>query len=115
MPHFVIDCSENILVEKSAEEIMKVVYDEAESTGLFAEGDIKVRINTFTHYKLGPAKNAFIHVFGNIMQGRSTEQKLILSKGIIKKLKTMFPDIPVISMNVQDFEKSTYCNRSMVD
>jgi len=114
MPHFVIDCSENIISARTPEEIMQAVYNTAESTGLFAEGDIKVRINTFKHYKLGEGKNDFIHVFGNIMEGRTPIQKSNLSKAIISRLKSIFPEVPIISMNVIDFEKATYCNRSMI-
>ena len=114
MPHFVIDCSENIIQLRTAEEIMQTVYDIAESTGLFAEGDIKVRINPFSHFKLGPSKQDFIHVFGNIMEGRTILQRSDLSNKIIKELKKMFPAVPIISMNIREFEKATYCNRSMV-
>lgn len=114
MPHFIIHCSDNIISVRPPEEIMQAVYEEAESTGLFAEGDIKVRINPFKYYKLGDTKESFIHVFGNIMEGRNTEQKADLSNKIIISLKAMFPDVPIISMNVKEFEKATYCNRSMV-
>ncbi|MEP7165859.1 MAG: 5-carboxymethyl-2-hydroxymuconate Delta-isomerase [Ferruginibacter sp.] len=114
MPHFVIDCSEEILKMKTAAEIMQSVYEIAESTGLFADGDIKVRINSFKHFKLGPSKENFIHIFGNIMEGRSISQRSDLSKSIISRLKSMFPDIPIISINIQEFEKATYCNRSMI-
>ncbi|MCW3465859.1 5-carboxymethyl-2-hydroxymuconate Delta-isomerase [Chitinophaga nivalis] len=114
MPHFVIDCSAAILQQKTPEEIMQAVYDVAESTGLFADGDIKVRINPFTHFKLGPTKENFIHVFGNIMGGRSITQRSELSHLVISKLVQLFPDVPIISMNVQEFEKATYCNRSMI-
>ena len=93
---------------------MNAVYDTAEMTNLFAKGDIKVRINPFIHFKLGDSKDAFIHVFANIMQGRSIEQKSDLSKKIVARLATMFPGVPIISMNVIDFEKATYCNRSML-
>jgi 5-carboxymethyl-2-hydroxymuconate isomerase len=114
MPHFVIDCSENILGMKSPGELMDAIYEEAESTRLFAEGDIKVRINPYPYYKLGEGKNSFIHVFGNIMEGRSTAQKAELSNKIIRKLKMMFPDVPILSMNIREFEKATYCNKTMV-
>jgi 5-carboxymethyl-2-hydroxymuconate isomerase len=114
MPHFVIECSENIVKLKTPEEIILAVYNIAEATNLFAVGDIKARINPYTNYTVGGTKNDFIHVFGHIMQGRNTEQKANLSKQIITKLKSMFPDVPVISMNVIDFEKATYCNKSMV-
>ena len=114
MPHFVIDCSEDIIKIKTPEEIMQAVYDIAESTGLFATGDIKVRINPFKHFKLGPTKSSFIHIFGNIMEGRNISQKSDLSHKTITKLKTMFPEVPIISMNIREFEKATYCNRSMI-
>lgn len=43
MPHFIIDCSENVIQQKSPDEIMQAVYAVAEATGLFAPNDIKVR------------------------------------------------------------------------
>ena len=113
MPHFIIDCSENILNQESPERIMKKVHDTADATGLFAKGDIKVRINPFKHYNIGDA-DCFIHVFGNIMEGRTDEQKLNLSKSIVSALKSLLPNVPIISMNIRDFEKANYCNRSMV-
>ena len=67
MPHFVIDCSENIISLRSPEEIMQKVYDTAESTTLFEKGDIKVRINPFKYYNIGEVNDSFIHIFGNIM------------------------------------------------
>jgi hypothetical protein len=35
---------------------MQAVYDVAEATGLFAVGDIKVRLCPYKHFKLGPGK-----------------------------------------------------------
>jgi 5-carboxymethyl-2-hydroxymuconate isomerase len=115
MPHFIIDCSEDILQQKTPEEIMQAVYDVAESTGLFVENDIKVRISPYNYYKLGKNKKDFIHVFGNIMEGRTTEQKADLSRKIIEKLNELFPDISILSMNIREFEKATYCNKSLID
>jgi len=114
MPHFVIDCSVSILKLKSPEDILRAVHDTAEATQLFAKGDIKARINAYEHYTVGNTHNDFIHVFGHIMEGRNTAQKSSLSRSIIDVLKAMFPDVPVISMNVVDFEKATYCNRKMI-
>jgi len=114
MPHFIIDCSENIISLKSPFEIMQKVYDTAESTQLFDEGDIKVRINPYQHYNIGNTQNDFIHIFANIMEGRTRDQKARLSKAIVTELKSMFPKVPIISMNIRDFEKATYCNKEMV-
>ncbi|TDQ27464.1 5-carboxymethyl-2-hydroxymuconate Delta-isomerase [Tenacibaculum caenipelagi] len=114
MPHFIIDCSENIISLKSPKDIMQKVYDTAETTELFDEGDIKVRINPYKYYNVGNTTNDFIHVFANMMEGRSVTQKSRLSKKIVAELKMMFPDVPVISINIRDFEKVTYCNKSMI-
>ena len=107
MPHFVIDCSKNIIQLKSPEEIIQKVYDTAEATELFEKGDIKVRINPFEYYTIGNTKNDFIHIFGNIMEGRTAVQKKNLSERIITELKSMFPQVPIISINIRDFEKVT--------
>jgi len=114
MPHFVIDCSENIIKLKSPKEIIQKVYDTAESTNLFDKRDIKVRINPFEYYTVGNTNDDFIHIFANIMEGRSTLQKKNLSEKIVTELKLMFPEVPIISINIRDFEKATYCNKPMV-
>lgn len=114
MPHFVIDCSKQIIEQKSPERIMQNVYDAAVSTGLFLPEEIKVRINPFQFYTIGNTNDNFIHVFANIMEGRTTEKKAQLSKEIVTVLKDMFPEVPVISINIRDFEAATYCNKTMV-
>ncbi|MGH2666602.1 5-carboxymethyl-2-hydroxymuconate Delta-isomerase [Flavobacterium sp.] len=114
MPHFILDCSSDIPLLKQPIEILQEIYNTAEETGLFTTGDVKVRLNPFTDYIVGGKKDSFIHVFAYIMEGRTTEQKNNLSKKIVSKLKSMFPDIPIISINIKDFEKSTYCNKTMV-
>ena len=103
MPHFVIDCSESILDSHSEEQIIEQVHIVPDSTELFAVGDIKVRVNPFKKYAVGNKREDFIHVFANIMEGRSAEQKADLSKIIVQKLISMFPHISKIAMNVRDF------------
>jgi len=115
MPHFIIECSNDIIKQKTPDEIMQAVYEVAEATGLFTENDIKVRINPYTYYKLGNTKKDFIHIFGNIMEGRNVEQKADLSRKIIEKLNQMFPHISILSINIREFEKATYCNRSLIN
>ncbi|MXO06961.1 5-carboxymethyl-2-hydroxymuconate Delta-isomerase [Flavobacterium sp. HBTb2-11-1] len=114
MPHFIIDCSENVIRKESADVIMQEVFDAALSTNLFVASEIKVRINPFTYYNNGNTLDDFIHVFGYIMEGRSDEQKGNLSKVIVTKLNALLPDVPVISTNIQEFEKSNYVNKTMI-
>ena len=115
MPHFIIDCSENILKSHSQDEIIKQVQISAISTKLFHKNDLKVRVNSFEKYSTGDKKEDFIHVFANIMEGRSIEQKANLSKTIVKDLALMFPSVPNIGTNVIEFERATYFNKNMLD
>lgn len=114
MPHFIIDCSENIFAQKSPDETMQAVYETAEATGLFAANDIKVRLRPFQYFKLGTGKKDFIHIFGYIMEGRSVEQKANLSKKIIERLNEMFPDVSILSINISEFEKAAYSNKALI-
>jgi len=109
-----MDCSQSVLESHKEEFIIKQVHHIAYSTGLFDEGDIKVRINPFKKFIVGNKTDDFIHVFAHIMQGRTTEQKADLSKLVVTMLTTIFPDIANIAMNISDFEKATYCNRAML-
>jgi 5-carboxymethyl-2-hydroxymuconate isomerase len=114
MPHFIIDCSENIIQQKSPDEIMQAVYDVAEATGLFAVSDIKVRLRPYQHFIVATGKTDFIHVFAHIMEGRSTEQKANLSRKVTERLNDLFPDISILSINIQDIEKATYSNKALI-
>jgi len=114
MPHFVLDCSENILELQKPREVLEEVLKTAYATGLFEKNDIKVRLNPFKHSLVQGSDDDFIHVFANIMEGRTMEQKNNLSKQMITKLKIMFPKVPILSINIRDFEKDTYCNKTMV-
>ena len=114
MPHFVIDCSPRVLTKRHPDEILREVHRLAEDSALFRVADIKVRIREYQHYLVAGEDADFIHVFANIMEGRTAEQKASLSRAIVTRLVEMFPDVPVISVNIRDFEKATYVNRALL-
>lgn len=93
---------------------MRAVYEVAEATGLFAPGDIKVRLHPYRYFLLGSNKKDFIHIFASIMEGRTTEQKANLSRQIIERLNEMFPDVSFLSINIDEFEKATYVNKALI-
>ncbi len=115
MPHFIIDCSQDIIHQKTPDELMDAIYEVAHATGLFAPNDIKVRIQPYQYYRLGNGKKNFLHVFGYIMQGRSKGQKTDLSKQICTRLSELLPDISFLSVNISDFEAATYSNKALIN
>ena len=64
MPHFIIDCSKQIIELKSPEDIMRKVYDAADLTRLFLPEEIKVRINPFQYYNM-----VLLHLLGHLVKG----------------------------------------------
>ncbi|MDF2157115.1 5-carboxymethyl-2-hydroxymuconate Delta-isomerase [Algoriphagus sp. CAU 1675] len=114
MPHFIIDCSKVLLEKQPPEKIMKTVYEAVSSSGLFQPEDIKVRISPFA-YSFGTfTPSEFIHVFGNIMEGRTADQKNALSERVVTELNRLFPELTILSINIRDFEKQGYFNKSMI-
>jgi 5-carboxymethyl-2-hydroxymuconate isomerase len=112
MPHFVIDCAKEILEKHTEQYINEQIHAVAAESGLFDANDIKVRVNPFSIYSVGNKPQAFIHVFASIMQGRTETQRKQLSVAVLNKLIDLFPNVPNIAMNVDEFEKATYCNRA---
>ena len=114
MPHFIVDCSQQILQLQDEQTILTRLHRVANASGLFEEPDIKVRLNAFATYAVGGSRDDFIHVFAWIMQGRSVEQRAALSKSVIEALSELFPQVPRIAINVAEFERATYFNRAML-
>ncbi|WP_394129786.1 5-carboxymethyl-2-hydroxymuconate Delta-isomerase [Shewanella maritima] len=112
MPHFIIDCSEDVLDSYAENFILEQVFHVANDTGLFDPKDIKVRLNPYSTYTVNNQQQGFIHVFAHIMQGRNTQQKAHLSQQIVSKLVQMFPEFETVSMNITDFDKASYCNKA---
>jgi 5-carboxymethyl-2-hydroxymuconate isomerase len=114
MPHFILDCSPDLFSGPDKTGILQAVFDTAKESGLFKTTDIKVRLRVYDDFITGGTADEFVHVFAYIMEGRTTAQKSALSQSIVGRLKGMFPDVPVVSLNVMDFEKATYSNRNTV-
>ena len=97
MPHFIIDCSANTLTKVAESKILTTVFNATQASNLFAEEDIKVRLNPYVRYEVGSKMADFIHVFGYILEGRTHEQITNLSQRIVKSLVDLFPDVEFVA------------------
>jgi 5-carboxymethyl-2-hydroxymuconate isomerase len=75
MPHFIIECSNDIIKQKTPDEIMQAVYEVAEATGLFAENDIKVRINPYTYLQTRKYEKGFYTYIRKYYGGKKRRAK----------------------------------------
>ncbi len=61
MPHFILDCSENILEKQNPRKVIEAVFETAFSTSLFDRDDIKVRLNPYKYSLVQSEEADFIH------------------------------------------------------
>ena len=115
MPHIILDCTHNVIKQQDPQKVLSSVFQAAYATGLFGKTAIKVRLNPF-QYSLIQEEDTqdFIHVFAYIMEGRTAEQKQQLSKNIVTELTELYPNLNVISVQINDIEKATYCNKKLI-
>ena len=45
----------------------------------------------------------------------AAESTDLFARSVVRTLKAMLPTVAILSMNVRDFEKATYCNASMAE
>lgn len=114
MPHFIIDCSANILAKVKEQQIVTTVFDATRSSGLFEKADIKVRVNPYVRYEVGGKPTDFIHVFSYILEGRNDKEKSDLSQLIVRSLVNLFPDVEFVASSIDEFTKAGYCNRHLL-
>jgi 5-carboxymethyl-2-hydroxymuconate isomerase len=114
MPHFILDCSRTIERHAKLDDILKVVHDTADGTGLFKPGEVKVRINLYDHYTIGGTQDDFVHTIAYIWTGRSEEQRRDLSRQIVKALKDLLPDVHIISIDIREIDRAMYNNLDTV-
>ena len=114
MPHCILDCSRTMAQHAQLDEIIRVVHDAADGTGLFGKGDVKVRVHLYDHYTVGLVRRDFVHTIAYILAGRTEAQRKQLSAQIVNALKSLLPDVPVISVDIREINRATYHNRDTV-
>lgn len=112
MPHCVIDCPVTLAQRVGEQTLLAAVHDALDSFSVFKPGDIKVRLNGFSHYCCGAAQDDFVHVALYLFTGRSAEQQRRLASAVVAALVGLLPDVEALSMDVREMPRETFVNRS---
>lgn len=112
MPHCIIDCPNTLAARVGEQTLLAAVHDALDAFGLFKPGDIKVRLNGFTHYRCGATQDDFVHVALYLFSGRSAEQQRSLASATLAALVALLPDVEALSMDVREMPRETFVNRS---
>ena len=79
MPHLIVEFVQELASDEQVEMMLDALHEAAAATGLFVESHIKVRAIPVRFYRIGGGNDAFIHAQLRIKQGRTDQQKKVLS------------------------------------
>lgn len=113
MPHIILEYSHETMTDDVLAHMLDRLFEVVVNSGLFDSSNIKLRGVPVKHYRLGSAKQGFIHVQCRIHQGRSPEQKQLLCSGIVAALKAGNTAVSVITCEVVEMERECYAKWSL--
>ncbi|MCU1730421.1 MULTISPECIES: 5-carboxymethyl-2-hydroxymuconate Delta-isomerase [unclassified Pseudomonas] len=111
MPHCQIDCSRGVALRVGEQRLLDALHDAVDADGLFAPGDIKLRLNAHAHYRCGESREEFVHVTLYLLSGRDEQQRRALASACVGVLVALLPDVAALSVDVQEMRRETFVNR----
>ena len=112
MPHFIIEYSSrghDGLFEASS--LMRSLHDAAAATGIMQAEDIKVRAMPFADYLVAGSSDGFCHLSVYMLNGRTAEQKTLLSEALRAVMYKMLPRTKSLSVDIRDMDPDAYKKR----
>ena len=111
MPHCIIDYSQDVAAEIEIDRLIEAVHLGAMDSGLFPEYDIKTRAVEFSQHRTGQTCDSFVHVAVHLLSGRSDEQKIGLSEGMLARIEPLLPAVVSVGVEIIDIERASYRKR----
>ena len=111
MPHCIIDYSQDVAAGVEIDRLLEVVHQGAMDSGLFPEYDIKTRAVEFSQHRTGQTRDSFVHVAVHLLSGRSDEQKIALSEGLLKRIEPLLPAVVSVGVEICDIHRASYRKR----
>nr|WP_321445041.1 5-carboxymethyl-2-hydroxymuconate Delta-isomerase [uncultured Cohaesibacter sp.] len=108
MPHLVISYARPIEDSVDIAQMVQLVWDTAEKTGLFNPAAIKARALPVEHFVTANTDQPFVHVDAKLFAGRTDEQKQAMIQDLFNALKGLVPDTVSISVEAIDMDKQNY-------
>ena len=111
MPHCIIDYSQDVSAEIEIDRLIEAVHRGAMDSGLFPEYDIKTRAVGFSQHSTGQTHDSFVHVAVHLLSGRSDEQKIGLSEGMLARIEPLLPAVVSVGVEICDMHRASYRKR----
>lgn len=108
MPHFIIEFSEESATDERIGNLMDSLYHAAVASELFEPDNIKVRMHPLRYYTSANSRDSFIHAQLRIHNGRTPEQKKMLSDSVLATIREQHWPVKRITVEVVDMDKDSY-------
>ena len=111
MPHIVIEHSSEGHAAFDAATLMQALHDAAAGTGVVQAADLKIRTMAFENYLVGGKSDGFCHVSLYLLEGRTPEQKVMLSEALRAAMVKLLPQTTSLSVDIRDMDAVAYKKR----
>jgi 5-carboxymethyl-2-hydroxymuconate isomerase len=111
MPHIVIEYSTEGHSHFDIAELLQAMHAAAASTGVMKAADIKIRAISYDDYLVAGVRDGFCHVSVYMLEGRTNQQKLIVSERLRATLAECLPQTRSLSVDIRDMDALAYKKR----
>ena len=115
MPHFVLECSDNIVETIDTKELFAALHELLISSGPFNLQEIKSRVLRHKEYFIadGAPEKAFVHLTLCILQGREIGLQKTIGNKVLEFLKEQFRSSAetlelALSLEIREMSRETY-------
>ncbi|WP_163133206.1 5-carboxymethyl-2-hydroxymuconate Delta-isomerase [Agarivorans sp. Alg241-V36] len=111
MPHCIVEYSQDLSEQIAISEVLAKAFDLLKNSGEFEPAAIKLRAFAYQDVLSGLDDHSFVHLRLHILSGRSAEQKLALTTGLVEGLAADLPMVKSLSAEVLDIQRESYVKR----
>jgi 5-carboxymethyl-2-hydroxymuconate isomerase len=111
MPHIVIEHSTDGHARFDTTALMRSLHDAAAGTGVVQAADLKIRAIAYADYLVAGTRDGFCHVSLYLLEGRTPEQKVLLSEALRAAMVALLPETKSLSVDIRDMDAVAYKKR----
>ena len=90
---------------------MRALHEAAAGTGVVQAADLKIRAIAYADYLVAGTHDGFCHVSLYLLEGRTPEQKVLLSEALRAAMVALLPQTKSLSVDIRDMDAVAYKKR----
>lgn len=112
MPHCIIEYATELEKQYDIKDIIETVNQDIVASELFDDSTIKTRAIASTIYLVGGKQRLFIHTTIKLLAGRTTKQKQMLAKKVLKTLSNKLNIVNDITVEITELNPDFYFKKT---